>query len=72
MTGVSVINGFFEPEARKRIRVTTAMTTQATENAAHLATATEEFANSSGEIGRQVREAGTLTDDAGTAAAAAG
>jgi methyl-accepting chemotaxis protein len=49
-----------------------AMTTQATENAAHLATATEEFAESSGEIGRQVREAGTLTDDAGTAAAAAG
>ena len=28
--------------------------------------------NSSGEIGRQVREAGTLTDDAGQAAAAAG
>jgi methyl-accepting chemotaxis protein len=48
------------------------MTTQATENAAHLATATEEFAQSSGEIGRQVREAGTLTDDAGAAATAAG
>src|SRR5258708_37546584 len=47
------------------------MTTQATENAAHLATATEEFAQSSSEIGRQVREAGTLTDDAGAAATAA-
>ena len=45
---------------------------QATDNAAHLATATEEFAQSSGEIGRQVREAGTLTEDAGHAAAAAG
>ena len=45
---------------------------QATENAPHLATATEEFAQSSGEIGRQVRDAGTLTDDAGQAAAAAG
>ena len=38
----------------------------------HLAAATEEFAKSSDEIGRQVREAGTLTDDAGHAAAAAG
>jgi methyl-accepting chemotaxis protein len=45
---------------------------QATEGATHLATATEEFAKSSDEIGRQVREAGTLTDDAGHAAAAAG
>ena len=49
-----------------------AMAGQATENATHLATATEEFAKSSDEIGRQVREAGTLTDDAGEAAAAAG
>src|SRR3954470_14097058 len=49
-----------------------AMTAQATENATQLATATEEFALSSAEIGRQVREAGTLTDDAGTAAVAAG
>src|SRR3954470_20082294 len=49
-----------------------AMTTQASENATQLATATEEFAQSSAEIGRQVREAGTLTDDAGAAGAAAG
>ncbi len=45
---------------------------KATENATHLAAATEEFAQSSGEIGRQVREAGMLTEDAGHAAAAAG
>ena len=45
---------------------------KATENATHLASATEEFAQSSGEIGRQVREAGALTEDAGHAAAAAG
>src|SRR5436190_18970957 len=32
-----------------------ALTGQATENATHLAGATEEFASSSGEIGRQVR-----------------
>jgi methyl-accepting chemotaxis protein len=49
-----------------------ALTGQATENAIQLATATEEFAQSADEIGRQVREAGTLTDDAGGAAAAAG
>jgi len=45
---------------------------QATENATHLAGATEEFAQSSDEIGRQVREAGTLNEDAGDAAEAAG
>jgi methyl-accepting chemotaxis protein len=45
---------------------------RATENAKHLAAATEEFAQSSGEIGHQIREAGTLTEDAGHAAAAAG
>jgi methyl-accepting chemotaxis protein len=49
-----------------------AMAGRTTENATHLATATEEFATSSDEIGRQVREAGTLTDHAGEAAAAAG
>jgi methyl-accepting chemotaxis protein len=49
-----------------------AQATQSTENATHLASATEEFAKSSDEIGRQVREAGTLTDDAGQAATAAG
>ena len=49
-----------------------ALTGQATENAIQLATATEEFAQSADEIGRQVREAGTLTDDAGGAATAAG
>ena len=49
-----------------------ALVGQATDNATHLANATEEFAQSSGEIGRQVREAGTLTEDAGHAAAAAG
>jgi methyl-accepting chemotaxis protein len=48
------------------------MAGKATEGATHLATATEEFAKSSDEIGRQVREAGTLTDDASDAAAAAG
>jgi methyl-accepting chemotaxis protein len=48
------------------------MAAQSTENASHLASATEEFAKSSDEIGRQVREAGTLTDDASQAAAAAG
>src|ERR1044072_3556042 len=49
-----------------------AMAGQSTENALHLAAATEEFAKSSDEISRQVRDAGTLTDDAGQAAAAAG
>jgi len=49
-----------------------ALSGQATGNATHLAAATEQFAQSSGEIGRQVREAGRLTDDAGRAAAAAG
>src|ERR1043166_2423518 len=49
-----------------------ALSGQATDNATHLAAATEQFAQSSGEIGRQVREAGTLTDDAGHAATAAG
>ena len=49
-----------------------ALAGQSTENAHHLADATEEFAKSSDEIGRQVRDAGTLTDDAGQAAAAAG
>ncbi|TMJ02373.1 MAG: methyl-accepting chemotaxis protein [Alphaproteobacteria bacterium] len=49
-----------------------ALSGNATENATHLAAATEQFAQSSGEIGRQVREAGILTDDAGHAAAAAG
>ncbi|MBV8840995.1 MAG: PilZ domain-containing protein [Alphaproteobacteria bacterium] len=49
-----------------------AKATQSTENATHLAGATEEFAKSSDEIGRQVREAGALTDGAGEAAAAAG
>src|SRR2546423_14236596 len=49
-----------------------ALSGQATDNATHLASATEEFAQSSGEIGRQVREAGTLSEDAGHAAAAAG
>ena len=48
------------------------MAAQSTENAHHLADATEEFAKSSDEIGRQVRDAGALTDDAGQAAAAAG
>jgi methyl-accepting chemotaxis protein len=49
-----------------------ALTGQATDNASQLANATEEFAQSAGEIGRQVREAGTLSEDAGHAAAAAG
>ena len=49
-----------------------ALAGQSTENAHHLADATEEFAKSSDEIGRQVRDAGTLTDDAGEAATAAG
>ena len=49
-----------------------ALAGQSTENAHHLADATEEFAKSSNEIGRQVRDAGTLTDEAGEAAAAAG
>src|ERR1044071_5664451 len=49
-----------------------ALAGQSTENAHHLADATEEFAKSSNEIGRQVRDAGTLTDGAGGAAAAAG
>ena len=49
-----------------------AMAGELTENALHLAAATEEFAKSTDEIGRQVRDAGTLTDDAGQAAAAAG
>ena len=49
-----------------------ALAGQSTENAHHLTDATEEFAKSSDEIGRQVRDAGTLTDDAGEAAAAAG
>src|SRR4051794_17245626 len=49
-----------------------ALSGKATDNATHLAAATEQFAQSSGEIGRQVREAGTLTEDAGHAAAAAG
>lgn len=49
-----------------------AKATESTENATHLASATEEFAKSSDEIGRQVREAGALTDDASSAAAAAG
>src|SRR5436309_2428909 len=49
-----------------------ALSGQATDNATHLASATEEFAHSSDEIGRQVREAGTLSEDAGHAAAAAG
>src|SRR5437588_11774655 len=38
----------------------------------HLASATEQFAQTAGEIGWQVRKAGTLTDDASHAAAAAG
>src|SRR2546423_1716715 len=41
-----------------------ALSGKATDNATHLAAATEQFAQSSGEIGRQVREAGTLTEDA--------
>jgi methyl-accepting chemotaxis protein len=49
-----------------------ALSGKATENATHLAGATEEFAQSSDEIGRQVREAGSLSEDAGHAAAAAG
>ncbi len=49
-----------------------ALAGEATDNATHLASATEEFAQSSGEIGRQVREAGSLTEDAGRAASAAG
>ena len=49
-----------------------ALSGKATDNATHLAAATEQFAQSSGEIGHQVREAGTLTDDAGHAASAAG
>ncbi|MEJ0076086.1 MAG: methyl-accepting chemotaxis protein [Alphaproteobacteria bacterium] len=49
-----------------------ALAGQATDNATQLASATEEFAQSSDEIGRQVREAGTLSEDAGHAAAAAG
>jgi methyl-accepting chemotaxis protein len=49
-----------------------ALAGQATDNATQLAGATEEFAQSSDEIGRQVREAGTLSEDAGHAAAAAG
>lgn len=43
----------------------------AKDDAAQLASATEEFAQSSGEIGRQVREAGSLTDQANQAASAA-
>ena len=49
-----------------------ALVGKAGENAVQLATATEEFQRSSDEIGRQVREAGTLTDEAGSAASAAG
>jgi methyl-accepting chemotaxis protein len=48
------------------------MAGQSTSNATHLAAATEEFAKSADEIGRQVRDAGALTDEAGEAAAAAG
>lgn len=44
----------------------------ATGGAVQLANATEEFAQSSTEIGRQVREAGALTDEANQAASAAG
>jgi methyl-accepting chemotaxis protein len=44
----------------------------ATGGALQLANATEEFAQSSTEIGRQVREAGALTDEANQAASAAG
>lgn len=44
----------------------------ATGGAVQLANATEEFAQSSAEIGRQVREAGSLTDQANQAASAAG
>ena len=44
----------------------------ATGGAVQLANATEEFAHSSAEIGRQVREAGSLTDEANHAASAAG
>jgi methyl-accepting chemotaxis protein len=44
----------------------------AKDDAAQLANATEEFASSSAEIGRQVREAGSLTDQATQAASAAG
>src|ERR1043165_9926809 len=44
-----------------------ALAGQSPENAHHLADATEEFAKSSDEIGRQVRDAGALTDDAGEA-----
>src|SRR4051794_13905528 len=47
-----------------------ALAGRATENASHLGGATEEFAQSSDEIGRQVREAGTLSEEAGHAAAA--
>jgi methyl-accepting chemotaxis protein len=57
---------------RNQSETLAALTGQATSNATHLASATEEFAQSSGEIGRQVREAGTLSEDAGEAAAAAG
>ena len=45
---------------------------KASENASQLATATEEFALSSDEIGRQVQGAGALTEESGDAAAAAG
>jgi methyl-accepting chemotaxis protein len=44
----------------------------ATGGAVQLANATEEFAHSSAEIGRQVGEAGVLTDQANQAASAAG
>lgn len=44
----------------------------AKENASRLATATEEFAASATEISRQIREASSLTDEAHSAAAAAG
>ena len=48
-----------------------ALAQDAKHDAAQLAKATEEFAQSSGEIGRQVREAGDLTDQANQAASAA-
>ncbi|HZP74543.1 MAG TPA: methyl-accepting chemotaxis protein [Pseudolabrys sp.] len=62
-------------EALAAIRANTetlaAKSHNAKRDAFNVASATEELARSSGEIGTQVRAAGTLTDDAGEAAATA-
>jgi methyl-accepting chemotaxis protein len=56
----------------KRSESLAAMSRDAKQGAMQLATAIEEFAQTSGEISEQVRGAGTLTDEAGRAAATAG